>query len=94
MSYLVAQDVPYAVTRQQNEFPVFTDSPANDVRTPGHDLVFRAEVGVLLEGEVADCTAESQVAVHSVQLHETAGVLDAGLSKTKSIICRNALRDH
>ena len=71
---MIAENVPNAVTGEQHKFPVFADGSTDNVRTPADDLVFRTDVGVLLEGEVADGTAEGQVAVDPIQFDESAGV--------------------
>ena len=43
----------------------------NDIRESRDDLLFRREIGTLLEFEVTESTGESQIAVDSAKVDET-----------------------
>ena len=73
---MITQDIPNAVTSQQDELPVGVDLFDNDIGVRRDDLIFRGQPVVGFEREIAQSSTQSQVSVDTIELHETSGVFD------------------
>ena len=67
------------VTGNNEELVIVAHVMYNDVRVCRHDLLFRCQLGTLLELEIADGPRQREIAVHSAKIDKAAGSRDSRL---------------
>lgn len=73
------EDMKQTVTGDDQELVVLAHLVNGHVGESSDDLLLRWEICALLELKVTDSSGESEVAVDSAKVDETAGCADAGL---------------
>ena len=75
--FLAGQDVPDAVTGQNDEVPVWLDYFVENIGKTGHNLLTLRQLIVHFEHKVSQGARQGQVAVDSVEFHKSSSRLDS-----------------
>jgi hypothetical protein len=67
------------IASNNEELVIIAKIMDHDVRVRGYNLLFRCQLGALLELEIADSARERQVTVHSAEIDKAAGSCDSRL---------------
>jgi hypothetical protein len=77
--FLVSWNEHLTVTRNDKELVVLAELMGRYIGESSDDLLFRREVGALLELEIANCAGEGKVAIDATEVNESASRLDTRL---------------